>query len=161
VELDIAQSDFARLGPMQKGIVTTDAYPDKSYDGQIAQISPEANRQKATVQVKVQVLNPGKYPDVQLRPEMNATVRFLANDKPKDSKEPTGVFVPSTAMRDKDGKKMVYLAYDGKAVAREVHVVSQRADGALVDGLVGGESVITTAPATLKDGDKIKIKGQS
>ena len=38
VELDIAQSDFARLGPMQKGIVTTDAYPDKSYDGQIAQI---------------------------------------------------------------------------------------------------------------------------
>jgi HlyD family secretion protein len=161
VELDIAQSDFARLGPMQKGIVTTDAYPDKSYDGQIAQISPEANRQKATVQVKVQVLNPGKYPDVQLRPEMNATVRFLANDKPKDSKEPTGVFVPSTAMRDKDGKKMVYLAYDGKAVAREVHVVSQRSDGALVDGLVGGESVITTAPATLKDGDKIKIKGQS
>ncbi len=161
VELDIAQSDFERLGPMQKGIVTTDAYPDKSYDGQIAQISPEANRQKATVQVKVQVLNPGKYPDVQLRPEMNATVRFLANDKPKDSKEPTGVFVPSTAMRDKDGKKMVYLAYDGKAVAREVHVVSQRADGALVDGLVGGESVITTAPATLKDGDKIKIKGQS
>ncbi|HKF03338.1 MAG TPA: efflux RND transporter periplasmic adaptor subunit [Candidatus Sulfotelmatobacter sp.] len=161
VELDIAQADFARLGPAQKGIVTTDAYPDKQYDGQIAQISPEANRQKATVQVKVQVLNPNKYPDVQLRPEMNATVRFLANDKPKDSKGPTGVFVPSTAMRDRDGKKVVYLAYNGKAVARDVHVVSERADGALVEGLVGGESVITTAPATLKDGDKIKIKGQS
>src|SRR5580692_2892839 len=161
VELDIAQSDFARLGPMQKGIVTTDAYPDKSYDGQIAQISPEANRQKATVQVKVQVLNPGKYPDVFLRPEMNATVKFLADEQKPTSSQPTGVFVPSTAIRDKDGKKMVYLAYDGKAVAREVHVVSQRADGALVDGLVGGESVITTAPATLKDGDKIKIKGQS
>jgi len=161
VELDIAQADFARLGPAQNGIVTTDAYPDKQYDGQIAQISPEANRQKATVQVKVQVLNPNKYPDVQLRPEMNATVRFLANDKPKDSKGPTGVFVPSTAMRDRDGKKVVYLAYNGKAVARDVHVVSERADGALVEGLVGGESVITTAPATLKDGDKIKIKGQS
>src|SRR5690242_1787247 len=65
VELDIAQADFARLGPSQRAIVTTDAYPDKQYDGQIAQISPEANRQKATVQVKVQVLNPGKYPDVQ------------------------------------------------------------------------------------------------
>lgn len=161
VELDIAQADFARLSPAQKGIVTTDAYPDKQYDGQIAQISPEANRQKATVQVKVQVLNPNKYPDVQLRPEMNATVRFLANDKPKDSKGPTGVFVPSTAMRDRDGKKVVYLAYNGKTVSREVHIVSERADGALVDGLVGGESVITTAPATLKDGDKIKIKGQS
>ena len=161
VELDIAQADFARLSPAQKGIVTTDAYPDKQYDGQIAQISPEANRQKATVQVKVQVLNPGKYPDVQLRPEMNATVRFLANDPPKDAKQPTGVFVPSTAMRDRDGKKVVYIAYNGKALAREIHVVSQRADGALVDGLVGGENVITTAPATLKDGDKIKIKGQS
>ena len=161
VELDIAQADFARLSPAQKGMVTTDAYPDKQYDGQIAQISPEANRQKATVQVKVQVLNPNKYPDVQLRPEMNATVRFLANDKPKDSKGPTGVFVPSAAMRDRDGKKVVYLAYNGKAVSREVHIVSERADGPLVDGLVGGESVITTAPATLKDGDKIKIKGQS
>lgn len=161
VELDIAQADFARLGPTQKGIVTTDAYPDKQYDGQIAQISPEANRQKATVQVKVQVLNPGKYPDVQLRPEMNATVRFLANEAPKDAKGPAGVFVPSTAIRDRDGKKIVYIAYSGKAVAREIHVTSQRADGALVDGLVGGESVITTAPTTLKDGDKIKIKGQS
>jgi len=161
VELDIAQADFARLSPDQKAFVTTDAYPDKQYDGQIAQISPEANRQKATVQVKVQVLNPNKYPDVQLRPEMNATVRFLASDKPKDTKDPLGVFVPSTAMRDRDGKKTVYIAHDGRVVAREIHVVSQRADGALVDGLVGGESVITTAPATLKDGDKIKIKGQS
>lgn len=161
VELDIAQADFARLGPNEKAIVTTDAYPDKEYDGKIAQISPEANRQKATVQVKVQVLNPGKYPDVQLRPEMNATVRFLANDKPKGTQGPVGVFVPSTAIRDRNGKKIVLIAYDGRAVAREIHVTSQRADGALVDGLVGGESVVTTGPATLKDGDKIKVKRQS
>jgi len=163
VELDIAQADFARLGPTQKAKVTTDAYPDKEYDGVIAQISPEANRQKATVQVKVQVLNPGKYPNVQLRPEMNATVKFLADEAPKTStaQQPAGVFVPSTAIRDRDGKKIVLIAFNGKAVAREVHVTSQRADGALVDGLVGGEEVITTAPSTLKDGDRIKIKGQS
>src|ERR1700694_3944369 len=161
VELDIAQADFARLGPTQRAKVTTDAYPDKEYDGLIAQISPEANRQKATVQVKVQVLNPDKYPEVQLRPEMNATVKFLANDTPKNTKAPSGVYVPSTAIHDRDGKKIVLIAYNGKSVAREIHVVGQRSDGALVDGLVGGESVITTAPATLKDGDKIKIKGQS
>jgi HlyD family secretion protein len=161
VELDIAQADFARLGPTQRAKVTTDAYPDKEYDGVIAQISPEANRQKATVQVKVQVLNPSKYPEVQLRPEMNATVKFLANDAAKNAKEPSGVYVPSTAIHDRDGKKIVLIAYNSKAVAREIHVVGQRSDGALVDGLVGGESVITTAPATLKDGDKIKIKGQS
>jgi HlyD family secretion protein len=163
VELDIAQADFARLSPDQKAKVTTDAYPDKEYDGEIAQISPEANRQKATVQVKVQVLHPDKYPGIQLRPEMNATVKFLANEAPKDAgtKAPSGVFVPSTGVRDHDGKKIVLIAFDGKAVAREVHVLSQRADGVMVDGLVGGENIITTAPQTLKDGDKIKIKGQS
>ncbi len=71
------------------------------------------------------------------------------------------MYVPSAAIRDRDGKKIVLIAYNGKSVAREVRVLGQRSDGALVDGLVGGESVITTAPATLKDGDKIKIKGQS
>src|ERR1700735_5018440 len=158
VELDIAQADFARLSPNQKGIVTTDTYPDKTYDGEIAQISPEANRQKATVQVKVQVLNPSKYPDVFLRPEMNATVKFLA-DAPKTTSKQTGACVPASALRDHDGKKVVFLAFDGKARMREVHVLSQRTDGFLVDGLVGGENVITKAPQDLKDGDTIKVKG--
>jgi len=161
VELDIAQADFARLGPTQKGIVTTDAYPDKQYDGVIAQISPEANRQKATVQVKVQVVNPAKYPDVQLRPEMNATVKFLANEPAKGASQAAGVFVPSAGIRDIDGKKIVLIAFNGKALARPVQILGQRSDGALVEGLVGGENVITTAPPTLKDGDKIKIKGQA
>jgi HlyD family secretion protein len=157
VELDIAQSDFARLGPKQKGIVSVDAYPDRKYNGEIAQISPEANRQKATVQVKVQVLNPDEY----LRPEMNATVKFLADEKKSTSTQPAGAFVPASSLKDHDGKKVVYLAFDGKARMREVHVLSQRTDGFLVDGLVGGESVISTPPQDLKDGDSIKIKGQS
>jgi len=161
VELDIAQADFARLAPKQKGIVTTDTYPDKTYDGEIAQISPEANRQKATVQVKVQVLNPAKYPDVFLRPEMNATVKFLAAEQKKTSSQPAGAFVPAAAVRDHDGKRVVFVAFSGKARMREVHVLSQRSDGFLVDGLVGGESVITKGPQELKDGDTIKIKGQS
>ena len=92
---------------------------------------------------------------------MNATVKFLANDTPKTAKGPSGVYVPSTAIHDRDGRKIVLIAHNGKAVAREIHLVGQRSDGALVDGLVGGESVITTAPPALKDGDKIKIKGQS
>lgn len=161
VELDIAQADFARLFPGQKAQVTTDVYPDKVYDGEIAQISPEANRQKATVQVKVQVLHPDRYPGIELRPEENATVKFLAKDVPKNAKSAAGVFVPSPAIRDRDGKKIVLIAFNGRAVAREIHILSERSDGALVDGLVGGEDVITTAPSTLKGGDKIKIKGQS
>src|SRR6266567_1769068 len=158
VELDIAQDDFARLGPKQKGEVTVDAFPDRKYQGEIAEISPEANRQKATVQVKVQILNPDEY----LRPEMNSTVKFLADEpKAKSSSQPSGVFVPTTAVRDRNGKKVVFLAFNGKALMREVHIVGQRSGGYLVNGLVGGENIITSAPQDLKDGSKIKVKGQS
>jgi HlyD family secretion protein len=157
VELDIAQDDFSKLGPNQKGVVTVDAYPDRKYSGQIAQISPEANRQKATVQVKVQIQNPDEY----LRPEMNATVKFLANEKKDVNSQPSGIFVPTTAVRDHGGKKVVFIAFNDKALMREVQVISQRSGGLIVQGLVGGENVITSAPENLKDGEKIKIKGQS
>jgi len=157
VELDIAQDDFARLGPKQKGVVTVDAYPDLKWDGIIAEISPQANRAKATVQVKVQILNP----DAHLRPDMNATVKFLADDTKHANTQAQGVFVPTTAVHERDGKKIVFIAFDGKAVLREVKIQSQRSGGVLVQGLNGGEDVITSAPQELKDGEKIKIKGQS
>jgi HlyD family secretion protein len=157
-DLDIAQDDFAKLGPHQKAIVTVDAFPDLKWNGVIAEISPEANRQKATVEVKVQILNP----DMHLRPEMNTTVRFLADEnKGAATQQAMGAVVPSAAIRDADGKKYVLIAFEGKAMKRDVKVLSQRSAGALVSGLNGGESVITTAPEGLKDGDKIKIKGQS
>jgi HlyD family secretion protein len=157
VELDIAQDDFARLSPRQKGVVTVDSYPDLKWDGIISEISPQANRAKATVQVKVQILNP----DAHLRPDMNATVKFLADDATHATTQPQGVFVPTPAVHDRDGKKFVFLAFDGKAVLREVKILSQRSGGVLVQGLNGGEDVITSAPQELKDGNKIKIKGQS
>jgi HlyD family secretion protein len=157
-DLDIAQDDFAKLGPHQKAIVTVDAFPDLKWNGVIAEISPEANRQKATVEVKVQILDP----DMHLRPEMNTTVRFLADEnKGAATQQAMGAVVPSAAIRDADGKKYVLIAFEGKAMKRDVKVLSQRSAGALVSGLNGGESVITTAPEGLKDGDKIKIKGQS
>jgi HlyD family secretion protein len=158
VELDIAQGDFARLSPRQKGIVTVDAFPNLKWDGVIAEMSPEANRQKATVQVKVQI----QKPDEHLRPDMNATVKFLAEENKNTSKEPAGAFVPSTAIRDRDGKKVVFLASsNNKAVMKTVRILEQRANGYLVDGPINGENVITSAPENLKDGQSIKIKGQS
>jgi hypothetical protein len=69
--------------------------------------------------------------------------------------------VPTPAVRDRNGKKVVFIAFNGKALMREVQVVSQRSGGLLVQGLVGGENVITAGPPKLQDGDKIKIKGQS
>src|SRR5262249_2857156 len=100
VELDINQIDFAKLAPNQRGVLRTDAYRDRSYQGYIEEISPEANRQKATVQVKVKVLNSDEY----LRPDMNATVDFIAEPKPGAAKTPTanasnrGIYVPASAV---------------------------------------------------------------
>src|SRR2546427_7832201 len=127
VELDIAQDDFARLGRKQKAMVTIDAFPDRKYEGVIAEISPEANRQKATVQVKVQILDPDDY----LRPEMNSTVKFLADQSKAQavSSGPVRVFVPTAALRDRDGKKIVFVAFNGKALQREVRVKTQRSGG--------------------------------
>ena len=156
-DLDIAQDDFAKLTPHQKAVVNVDAFPDLKWDGVIAEVSPEANRQKATVEVKVQILNP----DFHLRPEMNTTVHFLADDNKGATQQTVGAVVPTSAIHDADGKKFVFIAFEDKAMKREVKVLSQRSSGALVSGLNGGEDVITAAPDNLKDGDKIKVKGQS
>ena len=156
-DLDIAQDDFAKLNPHQKAVVTVDAFPDLKWNGVIAEISPQANRQKATVEVKVQILNP----DSHLRPEMNTTVRFLAEEQKNASSMAGGAYVPTAALRDNEGKKFVFLAFEGRAMKRDVRVLSQRSGGALVSGLNGGEAVITAAPEGLKDGDKIKVKGSS
>jgi len=157
VELDIAQNDFSRLKPHQKGIVTVDAFPSLKWECEIAEMSPEANRQKATVQVKCQIKNP----DEHLRPDMNATVKFLADDNKNGNNEPSGAVVPSNAVRDHDGKKVVFLAVNGKVVMKNVRIVQQRSNGYLVDGPINGENVIINGPENLKDGQSVKIKGQS
>src|SRR3954471_12244999 len=156
-DLDVAQDDFAKLSPHQKAVVTVDAFPDLKWDGVIAEVSPEANRQKATIEVKVQILNP----DSHLRPEMNTTVHFIADENKSANAQSAGAYVPAAALRDADGKKYVFIAFNDKAMKRDVKILAQRSGGALVSGLNGGETVITAAPESLKDGDKIKIKGQS
>ncbi len=153
VELDINQNDFAKLAPTQKGVITTDAYPDRKYEGVIEEISPEANRQKATVQVKVQVLHPDSY----LRPEMNASVSFYDESKDAGARGPSQalVTVPAAAVRD----GTVFVVVDGKAVKRTVTVAAAASDGARVSsGLIGGEDVILNPPADLKDGAKVAPK---
>jgi HlyD family secretion protein len=157
VELDIAQNDFSRLKPKQRGIVTVDAFPNLKWEGVIAEMSPEANRQKATVQVKVQVQNP----DEHLRPDMNATVKFLADADKKGSTQASGAVVPAGAVRDRDGKKVVFIVVDNKAVMKTVKILEQRSNGYLVEGPINGENVISSGPENLKDGESVRIKGQS
>ena len=87
-------------------------------------------------------------PDAYLRPDMNANVKFLADENKHTSSQPQGVFVPTPAIRDRDGKKFVFLSFEGKAIAREVKILSQRSGGVLVQGLNGGEDVVSAALPT-------------
>ncbi|MGH7246582.1 MAG: efflux RND transporter periplasmic adaptor subunit, partial [Pseudomonadota bacterium] len=152
VELDINQNDFAKLHMGQRGVVTTDAYPDRKYGGVIDEISPEANRQKATVQVKVKVLDPDDY----LRPEMNASVAFLADrKKPASAPAKPAIVVPASAVRE----GAVFVVVDGKAVRRAVKTGSVLAQGVRIeDGLLGGEDLVVNPPADLKDGERVRVK---
>ncbi len=148
VELDISQDDFSRLHMGQGCVVTTDAYRDREYEGEVVEISPEADRQKATVQVKVQILEPDSY----LRPEMNANVAFQATDGRTDGAQATApaVTVPLSAVRDGNA---VFLFVSGRAVRRAVRVRGSTARGVeIAEGLTGGEDVILDPPADLKDG---------
>ncbi len=157
VELDISQDDFAKLGPKQRGVVTTDAFPDRKYEGIIDEISPEANRQKATVQVKVKILNPDDY----LRPEMNAKVEFLPIEgKVQAGQTSFGVLIPSGCVRERDGRKITFVVFNGTVLVRDIRILNQRTDGYVVAGLTGGENVILNPPAELKDGDRVKVKGK-
>jgi HlyD family secretion protein len=77
VEIDLNEADVAKVYLNQKCKVSPEAYPDKIYDGYVAEKAPEANRQKGTLQVKVQIVNPDQF----LTPELSAKVDFLAKDK--------------------------------------------------------------------------------
>jgi HlyD family secretion protein len=154
-ELDIAQADFAKLRMAQKATITTDAFPDRKYYGEIAEFSPEANRQKATVQVKVKINNPDQF----TRPEMNANVAFLAEAKPaqtETTKSAPRIVVPAAAVKGDN----VFLVLGGKAVSRPVKTGQTTSAGILIEqGLIGGEDLIVSPPATLKSGDCVHIKG--
>ena len=73
VEIDLNEADVAKVYLNQKCKVSPEAYPDRVYDGYVAEKAPEANRQKGTLQVKVQIINPDKF----LTPELSAKVDFL------------------------------------------------------------------------------------
>jgi HlyD family secretion protein len=155
VELDVSQNDFAKVSARQPCWIVTDAYPDKKYEGVVDLISPEANRQKATVQVRVKVLNP----DDLLKPDMNATVSFLSRHAP--TSEPANdrpVFrVPSTAVRD----GAVFVVENGKALRRAVQTVKDAGpDIQINSGLIGGEDLIVSPPTTLEDGAKVKATAE-
>ena len=151
VELDISQNDFGKLYMKQDAILTVDAYPDKKWQGWIKEMSPEANRQKATVQVKVKVANPDQF----LRPEMNATAAFLGAEQSGTPGRPSVHIPPATLV---DGH--VWVVANGVASPRDVKTGGTTPAGIRVDdGLKGGEELIVNPPTDLKPGAKVAVRG--
>ena len=159
VELDINQNDFNRIGPRQPCTVVTDAYPDRVYNCRVDEIAPEANRQKATVQVKVKFTEPDEY----IRPEMNARVTFLENEKTVQSpkaEESKLYVVPKRAVLDRESGKAVFVVADGKVQVKPITVAKEVGTDVFVSaGLVGNEAIIVGELLNqLKAGDRVEVK---
>lgn len=158
IELDISQTDFARLKMNQRAEIIPEAFPNMLYTGFIAEIAPEANRAKATVQVKVKV----EKPDDQLRPEMNARVNFLAEETPRAAGASTNrVLIPKSAVVRRDESDFVFVLKGSRVEQRVIRRGDEIADSYYVlEGLSGGESVATAGAESLRDGDRVKVSSQ-
>lgn len=156
IELDISQQDFARLKMGQRAEIIPEAFPDLKYSGFIAEIAPEANRAKATVQIKVKVENP----DERLRPEMNARVNFLTDAAAtvESGKSPARVLVPKAAVVHRDGADFVFIVKGTRVEQRVIRLGEAAGDFYnVIDGLSGGESAAVTGVEKLRDGDRVKL----
>lgn len=151
VELDISQNEFSRISMGQPCSIVPDSFPDRKYRGHVAEIAPEANRQKATVQVKVQVEKPDEY----LRPELNARVSF--EDPRAGQVAARELRVPRSAVLVTEGKTSVVAVEKGRAVVKSVILGTETGDAVRVEsGLSGAETIVVRDPGALKDGQRVK-----
>jgi RND family efflux transporter MFP subunit len=159
VEADVAEANVAKVANGQPAEVTVEAIPDRTYKAVLRQVIPTADRTKATVLVKVTILEK----DEDLKPEMSAKVTFLELEKKAEataSATPV-VLLPQEAVVSREGKTLVFLVREGKAQAREVSTGMERQGQVVIrNGLSGGEVVISRPPEMLKDGDAVRVKGR-
>ena len=153
VEVDVNEAYIAQVVNGQPARITLDAYPDTSFAGRVRQVVPTADRQKATVLVKVSILDR----DPRILPEMGAKVVFEAHDA-QIAAAPRRVFVPEAAIVQSGGRAFVWIMQDGAVRQQAVDVGPARGDRIEVrQGLLGGESLVLSPPAGLKDGSKVKL----
>lgn len=161
VEADVNESNVAKLRADQPAEVSVEAFPDRAYKAKLRQVIPTADRTKATVMVKVTILQRDK----DLKPEMSAKVTFLEPDKSGDrtSKQTAAVpvvQVPKEALVTRDGKSVVFEIENNKVRQRPVTAgMEWQGQIEIKQGLSGSETLVASPPETLKDGDAVKVKG--
>ena len=156
VEVDVNEAYIAQVTGGQAARITLDAYPDTSFAGRVRQVVPTADRQKATVQVKVSILDH----DPRILPEMGAKVIFVRDDgEAAAAAPPRRVLVPGAAVVQGGDGARVWVVADGRVTARTVDVGPARGDRVEIrKGLEGGESVVLGAPAGLREGARVRVR---
>jgi multidrug efflux pump subunit AcrA (membrane-fusion protein) len=143
----------------QAARIVLDAYPDTAFRGSVRQVVPTADRQRATVQVKVRILDR----DPRILPEMGARVDFLEADaagRAAATAAPPRFRVPAAAVRDHEGETVVWLVRDGRLERRAVEAGPVSGGFREVrSGLAGGELLLVGGVETPRAGLRVRTPG--
>ena len=161
IEVDVNESYIAKVREGQLVKATLDAFPNDPYDAKVRTVIPTADRQKATVKVRISFLKL----DSKILPDMGVKVAFLEEEKPEamekgKTKAPQAVaYIPKSAVRSDSSTSFVYLLRDGKVERRAVSLGTDRGtDVAVLAGVSPGDSLVVKGPESLHDGDKVEIR---
>ncbi len=160
VQADVPETSLSAVREGARASVYLDAYPERTYTGRVSRIWPTADRQKATIEVRV-VLDA---PDERLRPEMGVRVVFLpevdgeATEAQAPAAEPR-LLVPIDAVVVIDGRDGVFVLERDVARFRPVERGAERSGRVAIDsGLSDGERIVLSPPGTLVDGDRVRVE---
>ena len=155
IEVDVNENYIARVKPGQDVTAALDAYPDWKIPCHVRTIIPTADRQKATVEVRISF----DKLDPRILPDMGVKVTFEGDAEKQSGKAAAGVMAPQNAVRDDGGEKIVFLM-NGDHVERRAVKVGTNNGGQtqILAGLAAGDTVVVEGPSTLKDGETVSIK---
>ena len=158
VEVDVNEAYIARIRGGASARITLDAYPDTTFRGVVRQVVPTADRQRATVQVKVSILDH----DGRILPEMGAKVDFLASDSGRvaitGAAQKAVIRVPSATVKTDAGTSVVWIVRDGRLRRRAVQTGPVSAGFLEIrSGLNGGEQILVSGADAPAEGMKVKV----
>ena len=155
VEVDVNESYINRVQPGQPAITNLNAYPEWDINSEVIAIIPTADRNKATVKVRIGLLEK----DQRVLPDMGAKVSFLKEQSNTKSVVLEGVIVPSTSVMKEGASSFVFLIKNGIIVKTKVQVESTSANYArIINGIKNGDSVVVNSNNGLQDGQEVVIK---
>jgi len=160
IEVDVNESYINRVTPHQRIEAVLDAYPDWKIPGAVITTIPSADRQKATVLVRIAF----DRLDPRILPDMGVKVAFLEADRALPAGQPgvAAILVPRAAVRQDAGRDVVFVVHDDRLERRAVRLGAARGDTAVVvAGVAAGERVVVEGPADLKAGVRVIVKAGS